>query len=254
MICRSQRSAKSAACNNENVVGVSSRRCLPRRVADFTSGEEFHSVKCNRYPPISSQRFSKYSCVLLPDPSVPSTTINAPGYARLGTGLPGCGRVVFAGSVLGGFCTTSCVSVILLLREARLLGTVILLCYSGITTHAPTFGKALGVRLENRDFDVQELLRILPEISDQQPHIPRQSRQIVVQLRVGEEFPRRRGVVIQLRRGGRQIRTRIAQLVVQRIVRGQFSQRSLSGTRVAEHSVPVRRGLLRLIVERWIIY
>src|SRR6267154_6526791 len=113
MICRSQRSAKSAACSSENVVGVSNRRCFPRRVADFTSGDEFHSVKCKRNPPISSQRLSKYSCVLLPDPSVPSTTISAPGYARLGIGRPGCGRVHFAGSVRGAFWTTSCVSVIL---------------------------------------------------------------------------------------------------------------------------------------------
>src|SRR5712664_2386317 len=116
MICRSQRSAKSAACRRENVVGVNKRLCFPRRVADFTSGDEFHSVKCSRYPPISSHRLSKYSCVLFPEPSVPSTTINAPGYARLGMGLPGCGRVVFAGSVLGGFCTTSCVSVIVFER------------------------------------------------------------------------------------------------------------------------------------------
>src|SRR6266436_5508662 len=116
MICRSQRSAKSAACSSENVVGVSNRRCFPRRVADFTSGDEFHSVKCSRYPPISSHRLSKYSCVLLPDPSVPSTTINAPGYARLGTGRPGCGSVDFAGSVRGAFCTRSCVSVILFER------------------------------------------------------------------------------------------------------------------------------------------
>src|SRR6266851_2038709 len=116
MICRSQRSAKSAACSSENVVGVSNRRCFPRRVADFTSGDEFHSVKCSRYPPISSHRLSKYSCVLLPDPSVPSTTINAPGYARLGTGRPGCGSVDFAGSVRGAFWTTSCVSVILFER------------------------------------------------------------------------------------------------------------------------------------------
>src|SRR5258708_4146449 len=123
MICRSQRSAKSAACRSENVVGVSNRRCFPRRVADFTSGDEFHSVKCSRYPPISSQRLSKYSCVLFPEPSVPSTTINAPGYARLGTGLPGCGRVVFAGSVLGGFCTASCVSVILFERGSSVWDT-----------------------------------------------------------------------------------------------------------------------------------
>src|SRR5207302_1426776 len=120
MICRSQRSAKSAACSNENVVGVSNRRCFPRLVADFTSGEEFHSVKCSRYPPISSQRLSKYSCVLLPDPSVPSTTINAPGYARLGIGRPGCGRVDFAGSVRGAFCVTSKFSMILTARSCSI--------------------------------------------------------------------------------------------------------------------------------------
>src|ERR1700726_2656530 len=112
MICRSQRSAKSAAWSKENVVGVSSRLCFPRRVADFTSGEEFHSVKCSRYPPISSQRFSKYNCVLLPEPSVPSTTISAPGYARLGTGRPGCGKVDLAASGRGAFCIDSGFSIV----------------------------------------------------------------------------------------------------------------------------------------------
>src|SRR5881628_3714241 len=43
---------------------------------------------------------------------------NAPGYARLGTGLPGCGSVDFAGSARGAFCTTSCVSVILFERSS----------------------------------------------------------------------------------------------------------------------------------------
>src|SRR5260370_7414890 len=111
MIWRSQRSATSGACSRENVVGVSSRRCFPRRVADFTSGDEFHSVKCNRYPPISSQRFSRYSCVLLPEPSVPSTTISAPGYARLGTGRPGCGSVHLGASGLPCFVDDSCFSI-----------------------------------------------------------------------------------------------------------------------------------------------
>src|SRR6266566_816622 len=123
MICRSQRSAKSAACSSENVVGVSNRRCFPRRVADFTSGDEFHSVKCKRNPPISSQRLSKYSWVLLPDPSVPSTTINAPGYARLGIGRPGCGSVDFVGSVRGAFCVTSRFSMILVSRTAQFTKT-----------------------------------------------------------------------------------------------------------------------------------
>src|SRR2546426_5828306 len=116
MVSRSRGPEKPAAGSRESVLGASNRRCFPRRVADLTIGDEFHSLKGSRYPPISSHRLSKYSCVLFPEPSVPSTTINAPGYARLGMGLPGCGRVVFAGSVLGGFCTTSCVSVIVFER------------------------------------------------------------------------------------------------------------------------------------------
>src|SRR5258707_14863676 len=116
MRCGGRRQGKPAEGRRKSVVGVTIRRCFPRRVADFTRGDEFHSVKCSRYPPISSHRLSKYSCVLLPDPSVPSTTINAPGYARLGTGRPGCGSVDFAGSVRGAFWTTSCVSVILFER------------------------------------------------------------------------------------------------------------------------------------------
>jgi hypothetical protein len=43
--------------------------------------------------PISSQRFSKYSCVLFPDPSIPSTTTSAPGYSRL---VAGAGAVAAA--------------------------------------------------------------------------------------------------------------------------------------------------------------
>jgi hypothetical protein len=45
--------------------------------------------------------------VLLPEPSVPSTTMSAPGYARLGTGRPGCGKVDLAASGRGAFCDDS---------------------------------------------------------------------------------------------------------------------------------------------------
>jgi len=47
---RSIRSAKSVACNNENVVGVNNRRFFARRVVSFTSGEEFHSEKTTEWP------------------------------------------------------------------------------------------------------------------------------------------------------------------------------------------------------------
>src|SRR5229473_165219 len=198
--------------------GAAPRR-FPRRVADFTSGDEFHSVKCSRYPPISSHRLSKYSCVLLPDPSVPSTTINAPGYARLGTGRPGCGSVDFAGSVRGAFWTTSCVSVILFERGSPACQSNPLLLQGHYSTSRPYRQSRWLARLEERDLDVQEFLRILPEISDQQAHIPSQVCQVVVQLRVGEEFARRRRIVIQFRRSGRQVRTRVTQFVVKGVVR-----------------------------------
>src|SRR2546426_12750978 len=59
------------------------------------------------------------------------------------------------------------------LREARLLGTAVFVCYTGIKTSAPTSGKA-PVRVSGkRDFDVAELLCVLAEISQEEPHIPR---------------------------------------------------------------------------------
>ena len=62
--------------------------------------------------------------------------------------------------------------------------------YSSIVTAALQHTRPLpakpGARLEEGDLDVQEFLRILAEIADQQAHIPGHSRQIVVQLRIGE--------------------------------------------------------------------
>src|SRR5260370_40830294 len=85
------------------------------------------------------------------------------------------------------------------------------LCVTVALQHTPPLPAKRRPGSENSELDVQELLRVLTEIPDQQSHVPCQTCQIVVQLRVGEEFPRRRGVVIQLRRGSRQIRARIAQ-------------------------------------------
>ena len=102
------------------------------------------------------------------------------------------------------------------LREAR-CARVVLHCYCGITTHAEPIGKVAprirrlwqlsycchpgaateGSGLAGKDLNrsisrrkhpsseqaqlnMQEFLRILPEISDQQSHIPRQIRQVVV--------------------------------------------------------------------------
>jgi hypothetical protein len=45
MMCCSVRSAKSVAWIRLNVIGVSMRFFLPRRVTSRTSADEFHSLK-----------------------------------------------------------------------------------------------------------------------------------------------------------------------------------------------------------------
>src|SRR3954468_2956613 len=62
-----------------NVVGVSSCRFFPLLVADFTSSEEFHSLKKTLRPCTSSHFLSKWICVDLPEPSSPSTAMSRPG-------------------------------------------------------------------------------------------------------------------------------------------------------------------------------
>src|SRR5919108_101383 len=81
MILYSRRSAKSVACSRLNVIGVRAFFFLPALVAALTSADEFHSVSETRYPSASSHFASSPSCVVLPDPSMPSTTISFPGYS-----------------------------------------------------------------------------------------------------------------------------------------------------------------------------
>src|SRR5437870_13310314 len=81
MILYSSRSAKSVACSRLKVIGVRAFFFLPAFVAAFTSADEFHSVTETRYPAASSHFASRPSCVVLPDPSMPSTTISFPGYS-----------------------------------------------------------------------------------------------------------------------------------------------------------------------------
>src|SRR5207245_10878093 len=90
-----RRLAKSVACSRLNVSGVRTFVFFPRRVVSLTSSEEFHSVKKMLYPWDSSHLRSRLSCVLLPEPSMPSTTVSLPGQ--------GCGTVngALAGVVMG---------------------------------------------------------------------------------------------------------------------------------------------------------
>src|SRR4051812_23989486 len=81
MILYSSRSAKSVACSRLNVIGVSAFFLFPVLVAALTSADEFHSVTNTRCPAALSHFASRPSCVVLPEPSIPSTTNSLPGYS-----------------------------------------------------------------------------------------------------------------------------------------------------------------------------
>src|SRR3954468_15646698 len=81
IILYSSRSAKSVACSRLNVIGVSAFFFLPVFVAAFTRADEFHSVTKTRCPSALSHFASSDSWVVLPDPSIPSTTRSLPGYS-----------------------------------------------------------------------------------------------------------------------------------------------------------------------------
>src|SRR2546430_1469148 len=81
MILYSSRSAKSVACSRLNVIGVSAFFFFPVFVAAFTRADEFHSVTNTRCPPALNHFASSPSCVVLPEPSIPSTTNSLPGYS-----------------------------------------------------------------------------------------------------------------------------------------------------------------------------
>src|SRR2546428_12831061 len=81
MILYSSRSAKSVACSRLNVIGVSAFFFLPVLVAALTRADEFHSVTNTRCPSALSHLARRPSCVVFPDPSIPSTTNSLPGYS-----------------------------------------------------------------------------------------------------------------------------------------------------------------------------
>src|SRR6266705_1793645 len=81
MILYKSRSAKSVACSRLNVIGVNAFFFLPVLVAALTRADEFHSVTNTRWPSALSHLASSPSCVVFPEPSMPSTTNSLPGYS-----------------------------------------------------------------------------------------------------------------------------------------------------------------------------
>src|SRR4051812_48023589 len=81
MILYKSRSAKSVASRRLKVIGVSAFFFFPVLVAALTRADEFHSVTNTRCPSAISHFASSPSCVVLPDPSIPSTTKSFPGYS-----------------------------------------------------------------------------------------------------------------------------------------------------------------------------
>src|SRR5215468_10413822 len=62
-------------------MGVSAFFFFPVLVAALTRADEFHSVTNTRWPSALSHFARSPSCVVLPDPSIPSTTNSFPGYS-----------------------------------------------------------------------------------------------------------------------------------------------------------------------------
>src|ERR1700682_110342 len=81
MVLYSRRSAKSVACSRLNVIGVNAFFFFPVLVAALTRADEFHSVTNTRWPSALSHFASSASWVVLPEPSIPSTTNSLPGYS-----------------------------------------------------------------------------------------------------------------------------------------------------------------------------
>src|SRR5262245_21532058 len=64
-----------------NVIGIIAFIVLPFFLAALTSADEFHSVTKTRCPSANSHFARRPSCVVFPDPSIPSTTNSLPGYS-----------------------------------------------------------------------------------------------------------------------------------------------------------------------------
>ena len=100
---------------------------------------------------------------------------------------------------------------------------------------------------------MEKLFRVLTEIADEEPQVAGQPGQVVVQLRVGEKFARRGGVVVQLGSGVRKIVAGVTHFIVKSVVGGEFAEGPLPCPNVANHAVGVADGFLRLIVEGRIV-
>src|SRR5271168_5344357 len=143
-------------------------------------------------------------------------------------------------------------------KESAILSSAPATIYAAEAGLAPVPAVGAGLAppaapLEYRNLDVQEFFRILPEIADQKPQISRKPSEIIVELRIGEKFSGRGGVVVQFGRGAGEIRARVAQFVVQRVVGSQLAQTSLPGAHIRDHGVSIRERFLGLIVKRRIV-
>src|SRR5580658_4849390 len=101
--------------------------------------------------------------------------------------------------------------------------------------------------LEYSQLNLQKLLRVLPEVADQEAHIPRQPGHVVVQRRIAEHFSQRSLVRIELRGSVADICRGIAQIVVRRIIRRQLPERAFAGADVLEQRVALFRDSLHVI-------
>src|ERR1700730_12833956 len=96
-----------------------------------------------------------------------------------------------------------------------------------------------GATLEDAQFDMEKFLRVLTEVADHQAEITGKPHHVVVECRIGEEFPYRALIRIHLRRGVAHVRRCIAQVGKNGIVGSELAESALCGAHISYKCIAV---------------
>src|ERR1700733_14153417 len=103
--------------------------------------------------------------------------------------------------------------------------------------------------LENSNADAQILFRVVAEVAHEQAQIAGEAGQVVVQRRIVEELAGGAGVRVEFARRVLHVLRGVAQIIEERIVVGEFAERTLPGANVVQHRVAVVEETFRAVVD-----
>jgi len=104
-------------------------------------------------------------------------------------------------------------------------------------------------RLEEADFDAEELLGVLAEVADKETKIAGEAGKVVVEFGIGEEFASSGSVVVELGSGVGEVGAGVAESVVERVVGGEFAKSAPSSADITDEGVGIGDSFFGLIVE-----